>query len=66
LLQRLLLRAKAQRAEMVFLEVRASNHAAQQLYVTMGFNQIGERKGYYPAEGGREDAIIFALHILDE
>lgn len=66
MLQRLLLRARAERAEMVFLEVRQSNIAAQQLYLSMGFNQIGERKQYYPSHSGREDAIIFALQILDE
>ena len=66
LLQHLLLRAKEQQIEMIFLEVRASNTSAQQLYFSMGFNQIGERKNYYPSHHGREDAIIFALHILNE
>lgn len=66
MLERLLLRAKAEKAEMIFLEVRESNQAAQQLYLSMGFNQIGERKNYYPDRQGREDAIIFALQILNE
>jgi ribosomal-protein-alanine N-acetyltransferase len=66
LMERLLLRAKAEYAEMVFLEVRESNKAAQQLYLSMGFNQIGERKHYYPAHQGRENAIIFALQIINE
>ncbi len=44
----------------VFLEVRPSNVAAITLYAQMGFNQVGLRKDYYPAEEGREDAIIFA------
>lgn len=66
IMNRLLLRAKAEQAEMVFLEVRASNKPAQQLYLSMGFNQIGERKNYYRSHQGREDAIIFALQIIND
>jgi len=47
----------------VFLEVRPSNTAAITLYEQMGFNQVGLRKGYYPAQEGREDAIIFASSL---
>ncbi|MCF6255949.1 MAG: ribosomal protein S18-alanine N-acetyltransferase [Gammaproteobacteria bacterium] len=47
----------------VFLEVRPSNIAAITLYEQMGFNQVGLRKDYYPAEEGREDAIIFATSL---
>lgn len=47
----------------VFLEVRPSNIAAITLYEQMGFNQVGLRKDYYPAEEGREDAIIFASSL---
>ncbi|MCF6338857.1 MAG: ribosomal protein S18-alanine N-acetyltransferase [Gammaproteobacteria bacterium] len=47
----------------VFLEVRPSNTAAITLYEQMGFNQVGLRKDYYPAEAGREDAIIFASSL---
>ncbi len=43
----------------VFLEVRASNHAARRLYSDMGFEQSGVRKGYYPTPSGREDALVF-------
>jgi [ribosomal protein S18]-alanine N-acetyltransferase len=66
IMNRLLLRAKAEQAEMVFLEVRASNESAQQLYLSMGFNQVGERKNYYRSHQGRENAIIFALHIIND
>ena len=45
-------------AEHVFLEVRVSNAAAQSLYASEGFSQVGVRKAYYPALGGREDAIV--------
>lgn len=52
------------RAETVFLEVRLTNAAAIALYEGMGFNEIGIRKGYYPAENGREDAIMLALELF--
>lgn len=52
------------KAETVFLEVRPSNTAALALYQDVGFNQIGLRKNYYPAENGREDAIMLALHLF--
>ena len=29
----------------------------------MGFNEIGVRKGYYPARGGREDALVLAREL---
>ena len=44
----------------MFLEVRPSNAVAIDLYLNMGFNEIGIRKGYYPARNGREDALILA------
>jgi len=52
------------RAETIFLEVRPSNVGAIALYEKMGFNEIGIRKGYYPAENGREDAIMLALELF--
>lgn len=52
------------RAETIFLEVRPSNTAAIALYKNIGFNEIGIRKGYYPAENGREDAIMLALELF--
>ena len=48
----------------VFLEVRPSNPAAIALYQDEGFNEIGRRPRYYPAIGGREDAIVMALELL--
>ncbi|MCX7068187.1 MAG: ribosomal protein S18-alanine N-acetyltransferase [Methylococcales bacterium] len=52
------------RAETVFLEVRPSNTYAIALYEDLGFNEIGIRKGYYPAKNGREDAIMLALQLF--
>lgn len=53
-------------AQTLFLEVRPSNRVAVRLYDTLGFNQIGVRKDYYPAQDGREDAWVMALPLLDE
>ncbi|MGY6277595.1 ribosomal protein S18-alanine N-acetyltransferase [Methylomonas sp. MgM2] len=52
------------RAETLFLEVRPSNVGAVSLYRSVGFREIGVRKGYYPAKDGREDAIMFALDLV--
>jgi ribosomal-protein-alanine N-acetyltransferase len=41
-----------------FLEVRPSNTAAARLYHSMGFEQVGVRRGYYQAAVGREDAAV--------
>lgn len=49
--------------DMVLLEVRRSNTSAQELYKSEGFHELGVRKAYYPAEGGREDAIILAKYM---
>ncbi len=46
-----------------FLEVRPSNAAALRLYRSLGFQQIGMRRGYYQAEGGREDACVLKLTL---
>ena len=53
-------RAESQGAREMFLEVRASNAAAIGLYGGAGFNETGRRNGYYPTDGGREDAILMA------
>jgi len=55
----------ARRAEAVtlFLEVRPSNAAGITLYEGIGFRRIGVRRGYYPADGGREDAWVMSLPL---
>ena len=50
-------------ANTMYLEVRTSNKAAIQLYDQRGFNELGIRNNYYPAENGREDALILALDL---
>jgi [ribosomal protein S18]-alanine N-acetyltransferase len=64
LMRRLLDIARWNGATRVFLEVRPSNPAAQNLYRSMGFEEIGRRPKYYPAKEGREDAIVMALDLL--
>ena len=51
--------ASAQGCERLFLEVRASNISAQNLYRKYGFQECGRRKGYYPLpDGGSENAVL--------
>lgn len=46
-----------------WLEVRASNQKAIALYQLLGFHQVGIRPAYYPAQGGKEDAILMAMSL---
>lgn len=55
--------AREHGADTVFLEVRPSNRNALHLYDSLGFNQVGLRRDYYPAKVGREDAIIMACMV---
>lgn len=55
--------AKSKKGQQIYLEVRLSNQIAERLYRSMGFEKIGERKAYYPAEDGREDALVLALPL---
>jgi ribosomal-protein-alanine N-acetyltransferase len=48
----------------VWLEVRAGNDRARQLYARRGFVETGRRRGYYPAGlGRREDAVVMTLEL---
>jgi len=47
----------------VFLEVRPTNLHAIALYQSLGFNEVGRRRGYYQAEVGREDALVLKLSL---
>lgn len=47
----------------LFLEVRVSNVVARAMYAQAGFREIGARRGYYPAHGGREDAIVLEYKL---
>ena len=56
--------ARRHGADTLMLEVRPSNHGAISLYEKLGFNEIGVRRNYYPAEDGREDALMLALNLV--
>jgi ribosomal-protein-alanine N-acetyltransferase len=47
-----------------FLEVRPSNTTATHLYLSLGFEQVGMRRGYYQAVGGREDAAVLRRILI--
>jgi ribosomal-protein-alanine N-acetyltransferase len=66
LLEHLLQMTMARRVKHMFLEVRASNEAAQALYLAMGFNEIAQRPGYYPAPAGRETALVYARTLIPD
>ena len=63
ILRRLLAIARAHGADTALLEVRVSNGRAIALYESEGFGEVGRRRGYYPAEGGSEDAVVMATAI---
>lgn len=63
LLEHLIDTLEARGVATLWLEVRASNHAAIALYESFGFNEATIRRNYYPTAEGHEDAIIMALPI---
>ena len=56
-------RAREHRVRAVILEVRPSNGGARRMYERFGFQEIGVRRGYYPAHAGREDAEVMRLEL---
>ncbi len=63
LLARTLLESGGSGATHAMLEVRASNQAAQQLYLKFGFESVGIRRNYY--QDTQEDAILMTLGNID-
>jgi len=63
LLEHMIAVAKRQGAANMFLEVRPSNISAIALYENIGFNEMAIRRGYYPAQQGREDAVLMGLAL---
>ncbi|HEY8905610.1 MAG TPA: ribosomal protein S18-alanine N-acetyltransferase [Rhodoferax sp.] len=64
LLEALTLWARGQALQWLWLEVRASNTRALQVYKAHGFRYVGLRKQYYPAHlGRREDALVMSLKL---
>lgn len=56
-------RAHQRGATALFLEVRPSNLVAVRLYESIGFQEIGSRKNYYPSHLGHEDARVLVLDL---
>lgn len=65
LLNRVFHMARALRARTAYLEVRPTNYSALRLYLRCGFRQIGLRRDYYPAQVGREDALVLGRTLED-
>lgn len=61
LLDELFIFACSQKLDMLYLEVRTSNAAAQSLYRSLGFEPIGIRKKYY--SNPVEDAILMSKDL---
>lgn len=61
LMERMLTQARDRHVREVFLEVRADNDVAQQLYRSLGFVELGVRPRYYQPEG--IDAIVMKLAL---
>ncbi|TDN90523.1 ribosomal protein S18-alanine N-acetyltransferase [Microbacterium sp. BK668] len=61
ILEALLAEASARRVQEVFLEVRADNPAAQALYASEGFAEVGRRPRYYQPDD--VDAIVMRLDL---
>ena len=61
LMQALIKEARKQKAQSISLEVRASNLVAQNLYTSLGFQEVGIRPGYYL--DNQENALLMQLII---
>jgi ribosomal-protein-alanine N-acetyltransferase len=66
LLIHLLDRARASGMREAYLEVRPTNTVASRLYLSLGFEQVGVRRGYYQATVGREDACVLRRFLTDD
>jgi len=56
-------RARQRGLATLWLEVRQGNTRARALYRRLGFVESGLRRAYYPAVGGREDAVVMSLAV---
>ncbi len=63
LLDAMMRSAKDHGCVFISLEVRPSNPGAIRLYQKAGFREIALRKGYYPADRGREDALVMGRNL---
>ena len=63
LLEHMVQIAQHHKAANLFLEVRPRNISAIALYENMGFCEMAVRRNYYPAQNGREDAVLMGLAL---
>ena len=64
MLDALSLWSRGRGAHWLWLEVRASNVRAMQVYEAYGYRRVGERKNYYPDHHNRrEDAVVMSLKL---
>lgn len=61
LMNALLDEGKRRNVRRVFLEVRADNPVARSLYLSLGFDEMGVRRGYY--QPGNVDAVVMKLEM---
>ncbi len=61
LMHALITQARRRHLAELFLEVRADNTIARELYDSLGFEEIGVRRGYYQPDG--VDAISMRLEV---
>ncbi len=66
LVQTVLEAARTAQARRCLLEVRRGNGRAIALYRKHGFTENGVRRNYYPADSGREDALLMSLELASE
>jgi len=64
LLEAVVQRCHDRQVRMLWLEVRETNVRARTLYRRRGFQEVGLRRGYYPApQARREDAVVMRLDL---
>lgn len=63
LLQDGMFRLYSERCSSLFLEVDAGNDNALLLYRSLGFRQVGERKGYYKASENDGTALVMRVDL---
>ena len=63
LIEKMIAQARSCSCQEIFLEVRASNAAAQSLYEKLSFEYIGCRSNYYHTKNAHEDALLYRLSL---
>lgn len=63
ILQEWVERQRNEGQQRLLLEVRSTNKAAVSLYRSLGFETVGERRGYYVSPDGVDDALVMALGL---